>query len=152
MTGRTSAKPATRASFLSLRLRTVCSLSRRCVTVTLYLTCVCVCLFSDALKCAGITCPSLPVPKCPSDSVLTRSYTPPAGCCPTAPAQCTCSRCPPPPDCSDGHRAVLVKEGTGAPGNCCHTFTCQRGKELFVLSVFVAVTAQNFHILTLRCV
>ncbi|XP_067223297.1 cysteine-rich motor neuron 1 protein-like [Chanodichthys erythropterus] len=81
---------------------------------------------ADALKCAGITCPSLPVPDCPSDSVLTRSYTPPAGCCPTAPAQCTCSRCPPPLDCSDGHRAVLVKEGTGAPGNCCHTFTCQR--------------------------
>lgn len=61
MTGRTSAKPATRASFLSLRLRTVCSLSRRCVTVTLYWpVCVCVCsqMLWSVLESHAHRCPS----------------------------------------------------------------------------------------------
>ncbi|KAK2879228.1 hypothetical protein Q8A67_020019 [Cirrhinus molitorella] len=81
---------------------------------------------AEDLQCAGITCRPLLVPDCPSDSVLTRSYTPPAGCCPTLPAQCVCDRCPPPPACGDGRGAVLDKAGAGAPGNCCHTYTCQR--------------------------
>lgn len=81
---------------------------------------------AEDLKCAGITCPPLPTPDCPPDSVLTHIYTPLDGCCPTIPAQCTCAQCPPPPDCSGDRRAVRITEGTGAPGNCCHTYTCQK--------------------------
>ncbi|XP_017558789.1 cysteine-rich motor neuron 1 protein-like isoform X1 [Pygocentrus nattereri] len=78
------------------------------------------------LKCAGITCPTLPMTDCPHDSVLTHSYTPPGGCCPTVPPQCICGRCSPQLDCPSGHRAVVISEATGAPGNCCHTYDCQR--------------------------
>ncbi|XP_052001418.1 cysteine-rich motor neuron 1 protein-like isoform X1 [Xyrauchen texanus] len=81
---------------------------------------------AEEQKCAGVWCPPVPAPECPSDSVPTRSYTPPADCCPTLSPQCTCAQCPPPPDCSSRHRAVLVREGTGAPGDCCHNYTCQR--------------------------
>ncbi|XP_043088267.1 cysteine-rich motor neuron 1 protein-like isoform X2 [Puntigrus tetrazona] len=77
-------------------------------------------------QCAGVTCAPLPVPVCPSDSALSRSYPPPAGCCPTLPPQCACERCPAPPACRDGRRAVLLTEGSGAPGNCCNTYICQR--------------------------
>ncbi|KAG9268186.1 cysteine-rich motor neuron 1 protein-like isoform X1 [Astyanax mexicanus] len=83
-------------------------------------------LAAEELKCAGIICPTLPPADCPPDSVLTHSYTPPGGCCPTLPPQCTCSQCPPQPECPSGHRAVLINEATGAPGNCCHTYDCQR--------------------------
>uniref|UniRef100_A0A3B1ICL3 Cysteine rich transmembrane BMP regulator 1 n=1 Tax=Astyanax mexicanus TaxID=7994 RepID=A0A3B1ICL3_ASTMX len=79
----------------------------------------------EELKCAGIICPTLPPADCPPDSVLTHSYTPPGGCCPTLPPQCTCSQCPPQPECPSGHRAILINEATGAPGNCCHTYDCQ---------------------------
>ncbi|XP_076835133.1 cysteine-rich motor neuron 1 protein isoform X2 [Brachyhypopomus gauderio] len=78
------------------------------------------------LKCAGVTCPTPPAPDCPSDSVPTRAHTPPAGCCPTLVNRCTCVACGPQPECPSGHRAVLISEGTGAPGNCCHTYDCQR--------------------------
>ncbi|XP_067310953.1 cysteine-rich motor neuron 1 protein-like isoform X2 [Pseudorasbora parva] len=79
---------------------------------------------ADDLKCAGITCPALRIPECPPDSVLVRSSSPPAGCCPMA--HCSCSRCPPAPACRDGHQPALLREGSGTPGNCCHTHTCQR--------------------------
>ncbi|XP_066539616.1 cysteine-rich motor neuron 1 protein-like [Hoplias malabaricus] len=78
------------------------------------------------LKCDGIICPALPVTDCPPDSVLTRSYTPPGGCCPILPHQCTCGQCPPQLECPSGHRAVVINEASGAPGNCCHTYDCQR--------------------------
>ncbi|XP_035388755.1 cysteine-rich motor neuron 1 protein-like isoform X2 [Electrophorus electricus] len=83
-------------------------------------------LVAVELKCAGVTCPTLPMPNCPPDSVLTRGYTPPAGCCPTLPNQCTCAPCSTQPECPSGHKAVVINEGTGAPGNCCHTYDCQR--------------------------
>ncbi|XP_065131160.1 cysteine-rich motor neuron 1 protein-like isoform X3 [Paramisgurnus dabryanus] len=80
----------------------------------------------EKLKCADISCPPLSTPECPSDSVLTHLYTPPDECCPTLPAQCTCAPCPPPPDCSGAYRVVELTQPNGAPGNCCHTYTCQR--------------------------
>ncbi|KAK3563107.1 hypothetical protein QTP86_016344 [Hemibagrus guttatus] len=78
------------------------------------------------LKCAGITCPTLAVPECPSDSVLTHSYTPPSGCCLTVPPKCTCTQCPTQPECPSGHKAVIVSEATGAPGNCCDSYKCEK--------------------------
>ncbi|KAF5900104.1 cysteine-rich motor neuron 1 protein isoform X2, partial [Clarias magur] len=78
------------------------------------------------LKCAGITCPTPPGPECPLDSVLTSSYTPPGGCCPTIPPQCTCDQCPPQPECHNGHKAVIISEASGAPGNCCHSYKCEK--------------------------
>ncbi|XP_062863605.1 cysteine-rich motor neuron 1 protein-like [Trichomycterus rosablanca] len=78
------------------------------------------------LRCAGITCPTIPVPDCPPDSVLTRSYTPPSGCCPTIPPVCTCAQCPLEPKCPSGHKAVVISEAAGAPGNCCDSYSCQR--------------------------
>ncbi|KAI4902048.1 hypothetical protein NFI96_033099 [Prochilodus magdalenae] len=79
------------------------------------------------LKCVGITCSTLPTTTdCPPDSVLTHTYTPPGGCCPTMPSQCTCRQCSPQPECLSGHRAVVISEATGAPGNCCHVYDCQR--------------------------
>ncbi|XP_065131158.1 cysteine-rich motor neuron 1 protein-like isoform X1 [Paramisgurnus dabryanus] len=81
---------------------------------------------AEKLKCADISCPPLSTPECPSDSVLTHLYTPPDECCPTLPAQCTCAPCPPPPDCSGAYRVVELTQPNGAPGNCCHTYTCQR--------------------------
>lgn len=60
MTGWTSAKPATRVSFLLLW--TVCSLGGRCVSTTLYLMCVCVCVCSQriwsVLESHARLCPS----------------------------------------------------------------------------------------------
>ncbi|KAG7466322.1 hypothetical protein MATL_G00163860 [Megalops atlanticus] len=82
---------------------------------------------AEELKCAGITCPSLQVPECPEDSVLSKSYTPPAGCCPTVPPMCTCdlSKCQK-PECSSRHQQVLIREATGIPGDCCDKYECQR--------------------------
>lgn len=96
------------------------------VSWTLIFSRVC---FSVELKCAGITCPTLAVPECPSDSVLTRNYTPPSDCCLTLPPQCTCTQCPPQPECPSGHKAVIVSEATGAPGNCCDSYKCEKGKK-----------------------
>ncbi|XP_053488962.1 cysteine-rich motor neuron 1 protein-like [Ictalurus furcatus] len=83
-------------------------------------------LASVELKCAEITCPTLAMPSCPLDSVLTRSYTPPAGCCPTLLPKCTCAQCPPQPECPSGHKAVIISEATGAPGSCCHSYKCEK--------------------------
>ncbi|XP_031435957.1 cysteine-rich motor neuron 1 protein-like isoform X1 [Clupea harengus] len=81
---------------------------------------------AEELKCAGVTCAPLPVPECPGDSVLTLSYTPPAGCCPTLPPHCTCGTCPSPPLCPAGQKAVPLHQATGTPGDCCHDYECQR--------------------------
>ncbi|XP_030641382.1 cysteine-rich motor neuron 1 protein [Chanos chanos] len=80
---------------------------------------------AEELKCAGVTCPTLPVPECPGDSVLTREYTPPAGCCPTLPPQCTCGACHK-PQCPSGQRPVPLLESAGTPGNCCTVYECQK--------------------------
>ncbi|KAI5102182.1 cysteine-rich motor neuron 1 protein precursor, partial [Silurus meridionalis] len=78
------------------------------------------------LKCAAITCPTLAVPKCPLDSVLTHSYLPPGICCYNLSLQCTCAQCPPHQICPSGHKIVIISEATGAPGNCCHSYTCEK--------------------------
>ncbi|XP_029937739.1 cysteine-rich motor neuron 1 protein isoform X2 [Myripristis murdjan] len=82
---------------------------------------------AEELRCAGVTCPVLPVPSCPKGSVLTKSYTPPAGCCPSIPPQCTCDlRGCHKPQCPSGQRAVPLSQATGRPGDCCDVFECQR--------------------------
>ncbi|CAL8272311.1 unnamed protein product [Merluccius merluccius] len=80
------------------------------------------------LKCSGVTCPTLPAPSCPEGSVLTKSYTPPAGCCPSLPPQCTCdlSTCRSPP-CPAGWRPTVHSQASGLPGDCCDVFECQKG-------------------------
>ncbi|XP_062312041.1 LOW QUALITY PROTEIN: cysteine-rich motor neuron 1 protein-like, partial [Osmerus eperlanus] len=79
------------------------------------------------LKCAGVTCPPLPVPSCPPDSVLSMSYLPPAGCCPSLPPRCTCDpQACVQPSCPAGQRAVMLTQASGLPGNCCSVFQCQR--------------------------
>lgn len=75
-----------------------------------------------------MTCPDLQVPSCPKGSVLTKSYTPPSGCCPSVPPTCTCDlhACPK-PQCPSGQRAVPLSEASGRPGDCCDVFECQKG-------------------------
>ncbi|KAM6961284.1 LOW QUALITY PROTEIN: cysteine-rich motor neuron 1 protein [Aplochiton taeniatus] len=79
------------------------------------------------LRCAGVTCPSVPTPSCPEGSVLTKSYTPPAGCCPSVPARCTCdpAACQE-PQCPAGMRPVVQRQAGGTPGDCCDTLECQK--------------------------
>uniref|UniRef100_A0A3Q4AEM4 Cysteine-rich motor neuron 1 protein n=1 Tax=Mola mola TaxID=94237 RepID=A0A3Q4AEM4_MOLML len=80
------------------------------------------------LRCAGVVCPTLQVPSCPRDSVLTKSYTPPASCCPSIPSQCTCDlRACHKPKCPSGQRAVPLSQASGQPGDCCDVFECQKG-------------------------
>ncbi|KAF3844745.1 hypothetical protein F7725_007908 [Dissostichus mawsoni] len=82
---------------------------------------------AEELRCAGVTCPDLQVPSCPKGSVLTKSYTPPSGCCPSVPPTCTCDlhACPK-PQCPSGQRAVPLSEASGQPGDCCDVFECQK--------------------------
>ncbi|XP_034431699.1 cysteine-rich motor neuron 1 protein isoform X3 [Hippoglossus hippoglossus] len=89
---------------------------------------------AEELRCAGVTCPALQVPSCPHGSVLTKSYTPPAGCCPSIPPQCTCDlhACHK-PQCHGGQRAVPLSQASGLPGNCCDVFECQKDVELLSL-------------------
>lgn len=90
--------------------------------------CLCV---SEELRCAGVTCPALEVPSCPKGSVLTKSYTPPAGCCPSIPPRCTCDlRACHKPQCPSGQRAVPLSQASGQPGDCCDVFECQKGELL----------------------
>lgn len=89
--------------------------------------CIHLCL-AEELRCAGVVCPTPQVPSCPKDSVLTKSYTPPAGCCPTTPPQCTCDlRACHKPQCPSGQRAVRLSQASGQPGDCCDVFECQKG-------------------------
>uniref|UniRef100_A0A3B3UUZ9 Cysteine rich transmembrane BMP regulator 1 n=1 Tax=Poecilia latipinna TaxID=48699 RepID=A0A3B3UUZ9_9TELE len=82
---------------------------------------------SGELRCAGVTCPALQVPSCPKGSVLTKSYTPPAGCCPSMPPQCTCDfRACNKTHCPSGQHAVLISQASGRPGDCCDIFECQK--------------------------
>ena len=83
---------------------------------------------SEELRCAGVTCPALQVPSCPHGSVMTKTYTPPAGCCPSIPPQCTCDlRACHKPQCPSGQRAVPLSQASGQPGDCCDVFECQKG-------------------------
>ncbi|KAM9777847.1 cysteine-rich motor neuron 1 protein [Neosynchiropus ocellatus] len=82
---------------------------------------------AEELKCAGTKCPALQVPSCPKGSVLTHAYTPPAGCCPSIPPQCTCDlRACQKPKCPSGQRALPVSQASGHPGDCCDIFECQK--------------------------
>uniref|UniRef100_A0A3P9Q9E7 Cysteine-rich motor neuron 1 protein n=1 Tax=Poecilia reticulata TaxID=8081 RepID=A0A3P9Q9E7_POERE len=82
----------------------------------------------NELRCAGVTCPALQLPSCPKGSVLTKSYTPPAGCCPSMPPQCTCDfRACNKTHCPSGQHAVLISQASGRPGDCCDVFECQKG-------------------------
>ncbi|KAK2826192.1 hypothetical protein Q5P01_020406 [Channa striata] len=82
---------------------------------------------AEKLRCAGVKCPTVQVPSCPKGSVLTKSYTPPAGCCPSIPAQCTCDlRACRKPLCPTGQRAVPLSLASGQPGDCCDVFECQK--------------------------
>uniref|UniRef100_A0A3P9Q8I2 VWFC domain-containing protein n=1 Tax=Poecilia reticulata TaxID=8081 RepID=A0A3P9Q8I2_POERE len=68
------------------------------------------------------------LPSCPKGSVLTKSYTPPAGCCPSMPPQCTCDfRACNKTHCPSGQHAVLISQASGRPGDCCDVFECQKG-------------------------
>lgn len=84
---------------------------------------------SEELRCARVTCPAVQVPSCPRGSVLTKSYTPPAGCCPSIHPQCTCDfhACPK-PQCPGGQKAVRLTRASGQPGDCCDVFECQKGE------------------------
>ncbi|XP_014837811.1 PREDICTED: cysteine-rich motor neuron 1 protein isoform X1 [Poecilia mexicana] len=82
---------------------------------------------AEELRCAGVTCPALQLPSCPKGSVLTKSYTPPAGCCPSMPPQCTCDfRACNKTHCPSGQHAVLISQASGRPGDCCDIFECQK--------------------------
>ncbi|KAM7375695.1 hypothetical protein PAMP_005480 [Pampus punctatissimus] len=82
---------------------------------------------SEELRCARVTCPHLQVPSCPKGSVLTKSYTPPAGCCPSILPQCTCDlRACRKPQCPSGQRTVPLSQASGQPGDCCDVFECQK--------------------------
>uniref|UniRef100_A0A3P9DPN2 VWFC domain-containing protein n=1 Tax=Maylandia zebra TaxID=106582 RepID=A0A3P9DPN2_9CICH len=88
---------------------------------------VCVFLFfTEELRCAGVTCPNLQVPSCPEGSVLTKSYKPPAECCPSVPPQCTCdfSVCHK-PQCPSEQHPVSLGQASGQPGDftpkCVHS-------------------------------
>uniref|UniRef100_A0A3Q2VQU4 Cysteine rich transmembrane BMP regulator 1 n=1 Tax=Haplochromis burtoni TaxID=8153 RepID=A0A3Q2VQU4_HAPBU len=82
---------------------------------------------SEELRCAGVTCPNLQVPSCPEGSVLTKSYKPPAECCPSVPPQCTCdfSACHK-PQCPSGQHPVSLGQASGQPGDCCDVYECQK--------------------------
>ncbi|XP_042562090.1 cysteine-rich motor neuron 1 protein-like [Clupea harengus] len=41
-------------------------------------------------NCSNVTCPEVPVPSCPEDSILTEPFTLPGSCCPLVPSMCTC--------------------------------------------------------------
>lgn len=86
-----------------------------------------VCL-PEELRCAGVVCPAPEVPSCPKDSVLTKSHTPPGGCCPSIPPRCTCDLggCSK-PQCPSGQRVVALSKAGGQPGDCCDAFECQKG-------------------------
>uniref|UniRef100_A0A8C6PPA7 Cysteine rich transmembrane BMP regulator 1 (Chordin like) n=1 Tax=Nothobranchius furzeri TaxID=105023 RepID=A0A8C6PPA7_NOTFU len=106
----------------------------RCVSINMRDLCVidaCVfCLFFSAeeLRCAGVTCPAFPLPSCPKGSVLTKSYTPPTGCCTSIPPQCTCDlRACQKPHCPSGQHLIPVSQASGLPGDCCDVFKCQKG-------------------------
>uniref|UniRef100_A0A3B4B6R0 Cysteine-rich motor neuron 1 protein n=1 Tax=Periophthalmus magnuspinnatus TaxID=409849 RepID=A0A3B4B6R0_9GOBI len=94
-----------------------------CLKISCYLFVV-----SDALRCSDVTCPPLAASNCPSDSVLTRSFTPPAGCCPAIAPQCTCdfSTCHK-PLCPTGQRPERTSQASGQPGDCCDVYECQKG-------------------------
>uniref|UniRef100_A0A3Q0S552 Cysteine-rich motor neuron 1 protein n=1 Tax=Amphilophus citrinellus TaxID=61819 RepID=A0A3Q0S552_AMPCI len=80
------------------------------------------------MRCAGVKCPTLQVPSCPEGSVLTKSYKPPAGCCPSVPPQCTCNfRACHKPQCPSGQHPVSLGQASGQPGDCCDVFVCQKG-------------------------
>ncbi|XP_029531192.1 cysteine-rich motor neuron 1 protein-like isoform X1 [Oncorhynchus nerka] len=80
---------------------------------------------AEERKCVGITCPALSMPSCPEGSVLTKSYTPPAGCCPTVPPQCTCDlRTCHKPQCPSGQKTVPLSQATGKPEDCCDVLEC----------------------------
>nr|XP_033778690.1 cysteine-rich motor neuron 1 protein-like isoform X1 [Geotrypetes seraphini] len=86
---------------------------------------------NDALvrvKCADISCPEPPKLNCSSDSVITRTYTPPGECCPTVPSFCTCNfeKCA---KCPYKKTKVNVRNATGIPGDCCDEFYCVSNQE-----------------------
>ncbi|XP_077586830.1 cysteine-rich motor neuron 1 protein [Stigmatopora nigra] len=82
---------------------------------------------AEALRCADVTCPDPPASSCPKGSVLTKSYTPPDGCCPSILPRCTCDfeACHQ-PRCPNGQRTVPLSKASGRPGDCCHVFECQK--------------------------
>uniref|UniRef100_A0A667Z0K8 Uncharacterized protein n=1 Tax=Myripristis murdjan TaxID=586833 RepID=A0A667Z0K8_9TELE len=114
---------------------------------------------AEELRCAGVTCPVLPVPSCPKGSVLTKSYTPPAGCCPSIPPQCTCDlRGCHKPQCPSGQRAVPLSQATGRPGDCCDVFeVCYHSVMIRTVAIVQRAgtcrqTAEGFPVLTLALV
>ncbi|KAM8915916.1 cysteine-rich motor neuron 1 protein isoform 3-T4 [Spinachia spinachia] len=82
---------------------------------------------AEERRCADVMCRAVPAPSCPKGSVLTKSYTPPAGCCPSILPQCTCDlRACHQPKCPGGQRAVTLSQASGQPGDCCDVFECQK--------------------------
>lgn len=79
-------------------------------------------------KCRNVTCPEVPLPPCPADSMLTEPFTPPGKCCPLVPSLCTCDfkKCKTSisrPVCSHGNILKTAK-ANGLPGSCCNVYTC----------------------------
>lgn len=99
---------------------------------------VLLCSLTEELRCAGVACSTPEPPDCPADSVLSKSYTPPTGCCPTVPPVCTCDfgACLK-PECPSGQQLALLREAAGEPGDCCSVYECQRGKDLGAWCVIV---------------
>lgn len=111
--------------------------------------------FAEQLRCAGVTCPALPVPSCPKGSVLTKSYTPPAGCCPSIPPQCTCdfSACQK-PHCPSGQHLVALSQASGQPGDCCDVYECRKGDstEVYTTLFDCCPTASSSCTVGMKCI
>jgi hypothetical protein len=85
------------------------------------------CFFAD--ECLGVECPE--VSECPADSYRLPSLVDPhPGCCPPL-AKCQCNPgllCPPPQCPSGWSKNLVLRNGTGLPGNCCPLYECVQDK------------------------
>ncbi|KAL2089490.1 hypothetical protein ACEWY4_014178 [Coilia grayii] len=82
-------------------------------------------------KCSNVTCPEVPLPSCPEDSILTEPFTPPGNCCPLVSSLCTCifENCKISlPTCSPQKIKQTVK-ANGFPGSCCDLYSCSDSEE-----------------------
>ncbi|XP_062411991.1 cysteine-rich motor neuron 1 protein-like isoform X3 [Sardina pilchardus] len=83
-------------------------------------------------NCSNVTCPEVPVPSCPEDSILTQPFILPGSCCPLVPALCTCifEKCTTPvPTCPPGQQLNNTVKANGFPGSCCDLYLCESSEE-----------------------
>lgn len=82
-------------------------------------------------NCTNITCPEVPVPVCPEDSMLTEPFTVKESCCSSVASVCTCNfeSCTDPiPTCSPG-QVRKHSQANGVPGSCCDLYSCSTPEE-----------------------